>query len=86
MHDLALHVLFDLRLRVVAPALRQAVPQDARLGLQHDDEVEPAFREKVAAVEVDDAAAVGEGLFEGVDDLVGVEVVERSWRRRWRWW
>lgn len=69
MHDLALHVLFDLGLRVVAPSLGEPVPQNVRFRLKHDDEVEPALREEVAAVEVDDAAAGGERVLEGVDDL-----------------
>lgn len=68
-HDLALHVLLDLGLRVIAPALGEPVPEDRRLRLQDHDEVEPALGEEVAAVEVDDAASRGERFLEGIDDL-----------------
>ena len=68
-HYLTLHVLLDLGLRVVAPALGEPVPEHRRLGLEHDDEVEPALREEVAAVEVDDVSPRRERFFECVDDL-----------------
>ena len=71
MHDLALHVLAHFLPRVVPFGAREAVPQHGRVGLKHDDEVEPALREKVAAVVVDDAASVAEDVLEGVDDLFG---------------
>ena len=68
-HDLALHVFFNFRLRVASPPFGQPVPEHCRAGLKHDHEVEPALREEVASVEVDDAASRGEGVLEGVDDL-----------------
>lgn len=51
--------------------------------MKHDNEVEPALREEVAAVEVDDASPSGEGVLEGVDDLSLVVFVVSLEEQRW---
>ncbi len=51
------------------PPLSEPVVQRGRVDAQHDDEVDPAAREQVAGVPVDDAPARLDLVFYGVKEL-----------------
>mmetsp|Transcript_41964 Transcript_41964/g.139126 ORF Transcript_41964/g.139126 Transcript_41964/m.139126 type:complete len:230 (-) Transcript_41964:26-715(-) len=73
LHDLGLHILGQLLLRVVS-ALQPRV-EHAVVGAKHNDEVKPPLGEEVRAVEVDDDAAGLHALLQLVEDPVLVEHV-----------
>ena len=63
LHDLAVHILFQLLVLVAARC--ETIVQECGVAAKHDDEVDPAFGEEVAGVPVEDVAACaveGEGF------------------------